>query len=146
MRFVFRDPATPSSVASSPLILFCWSRAARYHSGDAWFVADISAVRSVFAAEHDRIRGRFERWIREGQAEGHIRPDLDANAAALMVGSQLLGFAIQVLIDPAMDLDPIRATYLATLRQAFSPSAMMVGRALYPRRDEAARAVPIFKT
>ena len=86
----------------------------------SWAVADISAFRSVFAAEHDRIRGRFEGWIRQGQAEGQIRPDLDATAAALMVGSQLLGLSIQVLIDPAMALDPIRDTYLTTLRQAFA--------------------------
>ena len=86
----------------------------------AWAVADISTFRSVFAAEHGRIGRRFEYWIRQGQAEGQIRPDLDATAAALMVGSQLLGLSIQVLIDPAMDLDPIRATYLATLRLAFS--------------------------
>jgi AcrR family transcriptional regulator len=86
----------------------------------SWAVADISAFRSVFAGEHDRIRDRFEGWIGQGQAEGQIRPDLDARAAAVMVGGQLLGLTIQVLIDPAMDLDPIRATYLATLRQAFS--------------------------
>jgi AcrR family transcriptional regulator len=86
----------------------------------SWAVADISAFRSVFAAEHDRIRERFEGWIRQGQAEGQIRSDLDAAAAAVMVGGQLLGLSIQVLIDPAVDLDPIRATYLATLRRAFS--------------------------
>jgi AcrR family transcriptional regulator len=86
----------------------------------SWAVADISAFRSVFAAEHERIGARFEGWIRQGQAAGQIRPDLDPGAAALMVGSQLLGLSIQVLIDPAMDLEPIRATYLATLRQAFS--------------------------
>src|ERR1700744_489808 len=88
----------------------------------SWAVADISAFRSVFAAEHQRIGGRFEGWIRQGQAEGQIRSDLDPAAAALMVGSQLLGLSIQVLIDPAMDLNPIRATYLAPLRQAFSAS------------------------
>jgi AcrR family transcriptional regulator len=86
----------------------------------SWAVADISAFRSAFAAEHDRIRERFEGWVRRGQAEGQIRPDLDAKAAALMVGSQLLGLSMQVLIDPETDLDPIRATYLTTLRQAFS--------------------------
>lgn len=89
----------------------------------SWAVADISAFRSVFAAEHDRIGARFEGWIRQGQTEGQIRPDLDPAAAALMVGSQLLGLSIQVLIDPTMDLAPIRATYLTTLRQAFSATA-----------------------
>jgi len=86
----------------------------------SWAVADISAFRSAFAAEHDRVRDRFESWVVRGQAEGRIRPDLDPTAAALMVGSQLLGLSIQLLIDPTMDVDPIRATCVATLRQAFS--------------------------
>jgi AcrR family transcriptional regulator len=85
-----------------------------------WAVADISAFRSAFAAEHDRVRERLEGWIARGQAEGGIRSDLDPTAAALMVGSQLLGLSIQKLIDPAMDVEPIRFTCLATLRQAFA--------------------------
>jgi AcrR family transcriptional regulator len=85
----------------------------------SWAVADISAFRSAFAAEHDRVRNRFEGWILRGQAEGKIRRDLDATAAALMVGSQLLGVSMQVLIDPSMDLGPIRVTCVATLRAAF---------------------------
>jgi AcrR family transcriptional regulator len=85
-----------------------------------WAVADISAFRSAFAAEHDRIRERLEGWVRRGQSEGQIRPDMDANAAALMVGSQLLGLSIQMLIDPAMDIAPIRATYGAALRRALA--------------------------
>jgi AcrR family transcriptional regulator len=89
----------------------------------SWAVADISAFRSLFAAEHDRIRVRFEGWVTRGQAEGQIRADLDPTAAALMVGSQLLGLSMQVLIDPAMDVDPIRATCVATLRQAFSANS-----------------------
>jgi AcrR family transcriptional regulator len=86
----------------------------------SWAVADISAFRSAFASEHERIRERFEGWIVQGQAEGRIRRDLDPTAAALMVGSQLLGVSMQVLIDPAMDVDPIRTTCLAALRRAFT--------------------------
>ena len=86
----------------------------------SWAVADISAFRSAFASEHERIRELFEGWIVRGQAEGRIRPDLDPTAAALMVGSQLLGISMQVLIDPAMRVDPIRRTCLATLRRAFA--------------------------
>jgi len=86
----------------------------------SWAVADISAFRSAFAAEHERVRERFEGWILSGQAECQIRPDLDPTAAALMVGSQLLGLSIQVLIDPTMSVDPIRTTCLATLRRAFA--------------------------
>jgi AcrR family transcriptional regulator len=86
----------------------------------SWAVADISAFRSAFAAEHERIRERFESWIVRGQAEGEIRSDLDPGAAALMVGSQLLGVSMQVLIDPAMKVDAIRRTCLETLRRAFA--------------------------
>jgi AcrR family transcriptional regulator len=86
----------------------------------SWAVADISAFRSAFALEHERIRERFEGWIVRGRAEGQIRQDLDPTAAALMVGSQLLGLSIQVLIDPTMNVDPIRTTCLASLRRAFT--------------------------
>lgn len=96
-------------------------------------VADISAFRSLFATEHDRIRVRFEGWVIRGQAEGQIRPDLDPTAAALMVGSQLLGLSIQALIDPAMSVDPIRVTCVATLRRAFATDAES-DSAIEPRR------------
>jgi len=84
----------------------------------SWVVADISDFRSAFAAEHDRVRNRFEGWILRGQAEGEIRKDLDATAAAQMVGSQLLGVSMQVLIDPGMDMNLIRATCVTTFRDA----------------------------
>jgi len=35
------------------------------------------------------------------------------------VGSLLLGVSTQLLIDPGMDLEPIRRTSLATLRAGF---------------------------
>jgi AcrR family transcriptional regulator len=66
-------------------------------------VADASSLRTAFAASH----------------EGCIRPDLDADAAALMVGSLQLGLSMQLLVDPTMNLDPIRKTSLATLRLSF---------------------------
>jgi hypothetical protein len=37
-----------------------------------------------------------------------------------MVGSVRLGLSIQCLIDPDMNLDPIRTTSLATLRLSFA--------------------------
>lgn len=82
-------------------------------------VADATALRAAFAAEHDRIERRLEGLVRRGQAEGDIRPDLDPAAAALMIGSLLLGLSMQLLVDPHTDLDPIRETSLATLRLSF---------------------------
>ena len=82
-------------------------------------VADASALRAVFAAAHARVERRLEAWVLKGQAEGAIRREIDADAAALMIGSLLFGLSMQMLIDPTMNLDPIRETSLATLRLSF---------------------------
>merc|ERR1711925_24706 len=71
-------------------------------------VGDMSDVRAPFAAAHKAAEERLEAMVLRGQAEGVIRPDLDADASALMVGSLLLGVSTQLLIDPGMDLEPIR--------------------------------------
>lgn len=83
-------------------------------------VSDLSALRAAFAASHTRVERLLEGIVIRGQDEGAIRADLDPDAAALMVGSLLLGLSIQSLVDPAIDLDPIRETSLATLRLSFA--------------------------
>jgi hypothetical protein len=45
---------------------------------------------------------------------------MDPDSAALMIGSLLLGLAMQLLVDPSMDVEPIRRTTLATLRLSFA--------------------------
>ncbi len=98
----------------------------REHGGKAYFmllaaaVADATAMREVFAASHDRVRAWLETLLRRGQAEGGVRPEINPNAGALMIGSLLLGLSTQWLVDPALDLDPIRTTTLAALRQSFA--------------------------
>ena len=82
-------------------------------------VADASSLRAAFAASHEQVRTRLRDYVQKGQAEGCIRSDLDADAAALMVGSLQLGLSMQLLVDPTMNLDPIRKTSLATLRLSF---------------------------
>jgi len=57
--------------------------------------------------------------VLRGQAEGDIRREIDADAAALMIGSLLLGLSMQLLVDPDMNIEPIRQTSLATLRLSF---------------------------
>jgi AcrR family transcriptional regulator len=83
-------------------------------------VADATALREAFAASHEKVRVWLREQLQRGQAEGDIRPDVDADAAALMIGSLMLGLSIQRLIDPTTNLDPIRATSLAMLRQSLS--------------------------
>jgi AcrR family transcriptional regulator len=82
-------------------------------------VADANSLRAAFAASHEQVRTRLRDYVQKGQAEGCIRSDLDADAAALMVGSLQLGLSMQLLVDPTMNLDPIRKTSLATLRLSF---------------------------
>jgi len=82
-------------------------------------VADASSLRASFAASHEQVRTRLRNYVQKGQAAGCIRSDLDADAAALMVGSLQLGLSMQLLVDPSMNLDPIRKTILATLRLSF---------------------------
>lgn len=81
-------------------------------------VAELSPQRSAFADVHEGVERRLEALIRRGQAEGSIRPQLDPKAAALTVGSLLLGLSLQLIIDPHMNLEPIRQMTLAALRQA----------------------------
>lgn len=83
-------------------------------------VADLSTLRSAFAASHERIERLLETMVQRGQAEGAVRPDVDADAAALSIGSLLLGLSVQSLIDPDMDLAPISATSLAMLRSGLA--------------------------
>jgi hypothetical protein len=71
----------------------------------------------------------LEAVVRRGQAEGDIRSELDPAAAALMIGSLLLGLSMQLLVDPTTDLDPIRETSLATLRLSFGTQTDSKGRA-----------------
>lgn len=83
-------------------------------------VADVSELRAPFAAAHKRVETNFEALFKKGQAEGSVKPGLDAAAAALMTGALLFGLSMQLLLDPDMDLGPIRETSLATLRASFS--------------------------
>src|ERR1700676_4635500 len=73
-------------------------------------VADGSSWRTAFAAAHEQVRARLRDYVQRGQAEGCVRSDLDADAAALMVGSLQLGLSMQLLVDPTMNLNRSRET------------------------------------
>lgn len=83
-------------------------------------VADLSPLRDAFAAQHQRVKRRLASYLAKGQAEGEIRQDIDVEAAALMIGSLQLGLSMQLLVDPTMDLEPIRQTSLAALRRSLA--------------------------
>lgn len=84
-------------------------------------VADAAALRELFARSHERVRVWLRAVIERGQAQGALRTDLDADAAALMVGSLLLGLSMQRLIDPDTDIEKIRTTAIEVLERALLP-------------------------
>lgn len=89
---------------------------------DAYFmllaasVADRQDTRPAFAESHEVERVLIRGFIERGQASGHIRQDVDADAEALMAGCSLLGLRMQCLIDPAFDPAPVRDALVDSLR------------------------------
>lgn len=93
-----------------------------YFVAMAGSVATLSDQRGAFAVSHMHAKERFEEAIRVGQADGTISTDIDAEAAALMIGSLILGISTQWLIDASTDLERIRRTTLDTLRRSLEPA------------------------
>ena len=83
-------------------------------------VAEATPLRAAFAAHHERVRQRMAAFTVAGQKEGDISPEIDADSAALIVGSLQLGLAMQLLVDPKMNMEPVRKTALASVRQSFA--------------------------
>ena len=86
-------------------------------------VAEVSELRTAFAAEHERVKDRLAALVAKGQADGSIRREIDAESAALMIGSLQLGLSVQLLVDPTMDLAPIRRIALDTVRLSFAAAS-----------------------
>ena len=84
-------------------------------------VAEASEMRALFASAHKDVETVLEALFLKGVADGTVRPGINTDAAALMTGSLLFGLSMQLLLDPDMDLEPIRDTSLASLRLSFAP-------------------------
>lgn len=84
-------------------------------------LADVSALREVFAAEQALMLQRIVGLVVKGQQEGDIRPELDPQAAAQMVGTLVLGLSMQALVDPEMIVQPVAAASLLGVRLALAP-------------------------
>lgn len=97
--------------------------------GDAYFmllaasVADRLETRRAFAESHEIERILIRGFIERGQASGHVRADIKADAASLLTGCNLLGLRIQCLIDPGFDPAPVSGAIVAALSDHLSPRA-----------------------
>ncbi len=67
-------------------------------------------IRAAFLAAHEDVRTGLRLMIEEGQASGEITTSLNADATALSIGSLHLGIAVELLLDPAMDMAAMRTT------------------------------------
>lgn len=83
-------------------------------------VSDVSELRIPFYDTHKATAELLEELLCRGVSEGNIRASLDVKAAALMVGSLLFGVAMQSLLDPLMDLEPLRRATVETIGRGFA--------------------------
>ena len=101
---------------------------------DAYFmllaaaVADRQDTRPAFAESHEMERVLIRAFLERGQASGHVRADIDADAEALMTGCSLLGLRMQCLIDPQFDPAPVRDALIAALREHLTTRKGRAGR------------------
>jgi hypothetical protein len=66
---------------------------------------------------------RFAAYVRDAQARGEIRADLDANAEAIAITGAMRGIMGQWLIDPrSVDLDAVRDSFIAGLERSWTPA------------------------
>lgn len=87
-----------------------------YYALMASTISEMSDMRRSFAASHHRIEQLLESFVRKGQAEGTIAKHLNAEDAALTIGSQLLGISVQRMVDPTLMVEPLKSLILETLK------------------------------
>lgn len=94
----------------------------------AYWVMMASAIahrlptQAAFLAEHEKVKQHLSSLIVAGQGIGEIAADVDADAAALSIGSTLLGIGIECLLDPGLDIPRVRAAALATISRMRAPT------------------------
>jgi AcrR family transcriptional regulator len=82
----------------------------------AYFVMMAAAIgnrdplREAFLAAHEDVRTELRAMIEAGQQAGQINATLDADTLALSIGSLHLGIAVELLLDPALNMAAMRAT------------------------------------
>jgi AcrR family transcriptional regulator len=86
-------------------------------------IANRLPIQAAFLVEHDKVKHRLSGLIVQGQARGEIDPAVDPDAAALSIGSTLLGIGIECLLDPGLDIPRVRAAALATISRTLAPAA-----------------------
>jgi AcrR family transcriptional regulator len=83
-------------------------------------IANRLPTQAVFLAEHEKVKLELAALIEAGQTAGDLDPALDPEAAALAIGSTLLGIGIECLLDKALDLPRVRTAALASIERSLT--------------------------
>ena len=73
-------------------------------------VGNRADVRDAFLAAHEDVRETLRAAIEEAQDAGEIGGAVDADSAALAIGSLTLGISVELLLDPDLDMTAMRRT------------------------------------
>jgi AcrR family transcriptional regulator len=73
-------------------------------------VGNRADVRDAFLAAHEDVRETLRAAIEEAQDAGEIGRSVDADSAALAIGSLTLGISVELLLDPDLDMTAMRRT------------------------------------
>lgn len=82
-------------------------------------IAAKSDMRDQFARSHKHSAGEITRLIRLGQQDGSIRGGVNAEMAARLIGTQLIGLSSHFLVDPTFSLRKARKELHFMIRSAY---------------------------
>ena len=73
-------------------------------------VGNRAAIRQAFFEQHEQVRDHLRLMIEAARDAGEVSAAVDADTSALAMGSLQMGIAIELMLDPNMDLAAMRQT------------------------------------
>ena len=86
-------------------------------------VAERGDTLPLFAGSHETVKRLLMDLARRGFEDGSVPRSVDAESAALAVGSLLMGVSIQHLVDPSLDLARIERQTAKVVEQIYAGEA-----------------------
>ena len=80
-------------------------------------IADAPLLKSAIAGAHKFVHQLLTQFISKGQQEGQLTQELDAESHAAIIGSYLLGAAIQVKLTEAANIKKLKPGAIALVDQ-----------------------------
>lgn len=80
-------------------------------------VANRGSMQDAFLAAHEGVRERLRDLVITGQKAGEIDAGLDGDTVALSIGSLQLGIAVELLLDPVLDVASLSSTVQEAMRR-----------------------------